>query len=202
MSTSTPSTSSCISSQEPVRGRGLGHLAQPEVDALGEQHVEAGRCGRGRVPPVRRCVKASVNRGVVSSATKSAAPSGRPAAVPRPAPGRSVPPAGLGVGGEAGPEACRSHRRRRARRRPALVGELGEVGGGVLKRATIEPGGEAAERPGVRPAGVRGERGRGEAAGGRRRAGDCYRLERQVHGAPERPVIGPLRPSPVDGALQ
>ena len=25
---------------EPVRGRGLGHLPQPEVDALGEQHVE------------------------------------------------------------------------------------------------------------------------------------------------------------------
>ena len=25
---------------EPVRGRGLGHLAQAEVDALGEQHVE------------------------------------------------------------------------------------------------------------------------------------------------------------------
>ena len=25
---------------EPVRGRGLGHLAQGEVDALGEQHVE------------------------------------------------------------------------------------------------------------------------------------------------------------------
>ena len=29
-----------ISSPEPVRGRGLGHLPQAEVDALGEQHVE------------------------------------------------------------------------------------------------------------------------------------------------------------------
>ena len=29
-----------INSQNPVRGRGLGHLAEAEVDSLGEQHVE------------------------------------------------------------------------------------------------------------------------------------------------------------------
>ena len=84
----------------------------------------------------------------------------------RPFPGRA------GLAGEAGPEARRGHRRRRARRRPALVVELGEVRGegGVLERPAVEPGGEAAERPGVGPAGVRGERGLGQPAGGRGRA--------------------------------
>ena len=43
--------------------------------------------------------------------------------------------------------------------RPALVVELGDVGGEgcVLERPAGEPGVEAAERPGVRPAGVRAE---------------------------------------------
>ena len=82
--------------------------------------------------------------------------------------------------GEAGPEARRGHRRRGACRGSPQVVELGEVGGEgcILEPAAVEPGVEAAERPGVRPAGVRGEGGRGEAAGGRRRA-----LERGRGGA-------------------
>ena len=111
-----------------------------------------------------------------------------PAAVRRPAPGRSVPPAGLGVAGEAGPEACRGHRRRRARRRPALIVELGEIGDGVLERATIEPGVEAAERPGVRPAGVRAARPR--AGGNGRRPGPTQ------SGSELEETIGDLRSTP------
>ena len=81
-----------------------------------------------------------------------------------PFPGRT----GLAV--EAGPEARRGHRRRGARRRPALVVELGGVRGqgGVLEPAAVEPGIEAAERPGVCPAGVWADGGLGEAAGERR----------------------------------
>ena len=44
-------------------------LAQAEVDALDEGARCAGRCGRGRGSPGRRCVKASVNR--VASSTSS-----------------------------------------------------------------------------------------------------------------------------------
>ena len=46
------------------------------------------------------------------------------------------------------PEARRGHRRRRARRRPALVVELAGVGGegGVRDGPVVEPGVEAAER--------------------------------------------------------
>ena len=74
--------------------------------------------------------------------------------------------------GEAGPEARRGHRRRRARRSSPLLVELGEVAGQgrVLERPAGEPGVEAAQSAGVRPAGVRGERRRGEAVGGRGRA--------------------------------
>ena len=79
-------------------------------------------------------------------------------------PGRPFP-ARARLAGEAGPEARRGHRRRGARRRPALVVKFGEEGGEarILEPPAVEPGVEAAERPGVRPAGVRGERGLGEA---------------------------------------
>ena len=57
-----------------------------------------------------------------------------------------------------------------ARRRPALVVELGEVGGQrrVLERPAVEPSVEAAERPGVGAAGVRADGGLREAARDRR----------------------------------
>ena len=57
---------------EPVRGRGLGHLPQAEVDSLGEQHVEQTDAVAAGLPgsQVREgLVKASVNR-VASSTSR------------------------------------------------------------------------------------------------------------------------------------
>jgi len=54
---------------EPVRGGGLGHLAQAEVDALGEQHVSRPDAVAAGLPSSQVREKASVNR--VASSTPS-----------------------------------------------------------------------------------------------------------------------------------
>ncbi len=77
-------------------------LAALQGDLVGRGVAASGRWRGPRPGPPPRTGASGRSRG--------------PAAVRRPAPGRSVPPAVLGIAGEAGPEACPGHRRRRARR--------------------------------------------------------------------------------------
>jgi len=77
--------------------------------------------------------------------------------VARQHPGGALPGRAL-LAGEAGPEARRGDRRRRARRGSPLLVELGQVAGQgrVIERPAGEPGVEAAQRPGCTPSGCSG----------------------------------------------
>ena len=162
----------------PVEGAHLapphsGHEEEP-CDHGGEAAaLEGDPLGLGAAASPARPVAGGEDGGEVRGPERPRLPSAAIAGGPpvagedpgRPFPGRAR------LAGEAGPEARRGYRRRRARRRPALVVELGEVGGEgrVLEPPAVEPGGQAAEGPGVRPAGVRAEGGLGEASGARAR---------------------------------
>ena len=188
----------------PVEGAHLapphsGHEEEP-CDHGGEAAaLEGDPLGLGAAASPARPVAGGEDGGEVRGPERPRLPSAAIAGGPpvagedpgRPFPGRAR------LAGEAGPEARRGYRRRRARRRPALVVELGEVGGEgrVLEPPAVEPGGQAAEGPGVRPAGVRAEGGLGEASGARarpRRGGSRASMRRSPRARPAA-LVYPVR---------
>ena len=148
--TSTPSPSAASATSALVEGADLapphpGHEEEPCDHGVEAAALAGDGVGLDAAPAAPRAVAGGEDGGEVrgperARLTAAAIGGGPPVAGQnpgRPFPGR------IGLAGEAGPEARRGHRRRGARRRPALVVELGEVGGEAL---VVEP---AAGEPGV-----------------------------------------------------